>query len=168
MIDYINNSNHSIMIDFIKPSPAGEKPPTKSERVIEDVTQELGVSVPKGGAPLFIRLIALILIIGGVSLMASAFTNILNRNVSFGYQLISVLSGALILAAAYSLVKRMRLALWLLSIFIIIGLFVNAPLVILPAGILAFLIMSRRGLQKGPIDRWIDRVFHLGIKKGPA
>jgi len=124
----------------------------QKENVIEKEVEELGLKIPKTNEPFIIRVIALVLAVGGFSLLASVFTDIFNSTTTFTGQISRLFSGAFALFAAYELIKRKFLAVWLIGLFVFFGLLVNPVLTFFLGLILVYLIIQRRNFEPGYLD----------------
>lgn len=123
------------------------------EQKAEKIAEELKVSLPASGSPLLLRLIALFTLIGGLSIIGSLFADIVRppSNTPHFY-FIRIIIGLLAILISYEIIAKSRLALWLYAVIVIVGLFVNPIVAVLPSAVLLYLILQRHQLRPSRID----------------
>lgn len=138
-----------------------ETPLQIAEKKIEQVAGQLEVKLPKGSVPFTMRIITLILIIGGLGILGSVFTDFaLPKNGGFGLHFYRLITGLAFLAVAYGLYIHQRWSLWLYGAIVLIGLFLNFSLAVIPAVLVIFLITQRKFFTPGVLDKYSEKIFN--------
>ena len=123
-------------------------PKERFEKKIEKIARELQVSLPASGLPLLLRLIALFTLIGGLSIIGGIFADIVRPPTSTPhFYFLRVIVGVLAIAISYGIIERKRWALWLYAVVVLVGLFINPLVAILPSLILLYLFSKRQQLN---------------------
>lgn len=116
-----------------------------TEKKIEALAGELEVKFPKGTLPFAIRIITLVLIIGGLSILGSVFTDFsIPKNGGFTLYVYRLITGIVFVVVAYGMYIRQRWAVWLYGTIVFIGLFLNFSLTIIPALLVIYLYTKRK------------------------
>lgn len=158
LTDQAHPDNPSGFDDPEPDRPTEEAVQTEEETVVEEVAEELNVNLPKVNLPLPMKIVALITLIGGLSLIASSFTNIFDSTqIPLKTYLLNLVAGFIFIVISYLLVKRQNLATWLYGLLVVIALFINWPLAVLPLILLVYLIFNRKYLYPS----FMDRLYHL-------
>lgn len=130
---------------------------------IEKIAEEVHASLPVTNLPLPIKIIALLLSVGGLSISASVLTDIVNpERVSLGYHFLRLCTGASMIAISYGIIRRMRWGLWLYGLFVLIGIIVNPVFIILPLAILVYLYTKRHLFKKSYMDEYLEEAYAYG------
>jgi len=137
---------------------------SKIEKKVEEVAEELQVALPKNGEALGIRIVALMCLVGGLSLMAGMITDIVNPEISFQVYFLRGIMGALFIGVAYGLLKRKLWPLWVLMALVAIGFFTNPAAAVVILLLLIYLWSVRNGLEAGDLDVFFESKF-LVFKK---
>jgi len=141
--------------------------PTKSQKVkksvkktIEGAAKELNVNLPDPDAPLAIRLVALLTLVGGLSAVGSTFAEMFNREptdlVSYSLR---IFAGGLFIIISYGLFRRERWPMWTLLILVGVAFFLNYISAVVPALLLILLFFEREYLKPSRFDRWLSKHF---------
>ncbi len=135
-----------------------EEARTKSsfEGKAEKIADELKVTLPASGSPLPLRLIALFTLIGGLSIIGSLFADIVKppSNTPHFYFL-RIIVGLLAIFISYEIIEKSKLAIWLYGIIVVVGLFINPIVSILPSLVLMYLIFQRHQFKSSIIDQFL-------------
>ncbi|MCF7864957.1 MAG: hypothetical protein K9M11_00425 [Candidatus Pacebacteria bacterium] len=130
-----------------------------TEKLIENIAEELEVKLPKELLPLPIRIGTLIMIIGGLSILGSVFTDFaLPSSSGFGLHLYRMITGVAFLAVAYGLHSRRRWSVWLYGFIVAIGLFINPTLTLIPSLLIVYLYTQRKVLKPSALDKYLGRL----------
>ena len=133
-----------------------EKIVEKGEKKLEKVAEELQVILPKTKESLGIRIIALLSLVGGLSLIAGIITDIFSYKTSFALYVVRFVSGLIFLAIAYGLIKKKRWPIWIMALVVIIGAFTNpAPTIVLLL-LFIYLWTRKKELPAGRVDLWFE------------
>lgn len=128
---------------------------------IEGIAEKLNVNLPEGMLPMSIKIIALFVLIGGLSLGGSIFTNIFNPNSGeFSLYMLSLLAGIALIGASYGMIKQKRWALWILGVIVVFGVVRNPVFSIVPLLLLIYLYFQRRFFKPSFMDRALSKGFH--------
>ncbi|PIR41525.1 MAG: hypothetical protein COV31_00245 [Candidatus Yanofskybacteria bacterium CG10_big_fil_rev_8_21_14_0_10_46_23] len=133
--------------------------PKNREEKLEKVAKELQVMLPKANEPIGIRIIALFTLVGGLSLVGAAFTDIFGSTEQISVYVSRTITGIIALLIAYGLIKSMRWAIYLYAILVVIAILVNPPASFLLIAVLVYLIFNRRHLKKGLIDAHFETLY---------
>ncbi len=130
------------------------------ESKVEKIADDLKVSLPASGSPLLLRLIALFTLIGGLSIIGSLFADIVKppSNTPHFYFL-RIVVGLLAIFISYEIIEKSRLALWLYAVIVVVGIFINPIVTIIPGGVLIFLWLQRSYLKPSIIDQTIASIL---------
>ena len=134
---------------------------SENEIKIEQIAKELQVILPKSKEPLGIRIIALLSLVGGLSLLGGTVTDIFNQKLSLFKYLVRGGSGIIFLAIAYGLIRGRRWAMWLFGAVVLVGLFVNPGCAIIPLFIFLYIWSRRSSLRPDKIDYWLEKKVEL-------
>lgn len=142
------------------------------EQKAEEAADELKINLPGANLPPVLRFIALFMLAGGLSIVGSIFADIVNpiqTNVSF--YLLRILVGSLVLATAYGIIRLQRWALWAYGLALLIGVFVNPIVVLLPLVVLIYLYAHRDKFTPSVFDyqlaEFIMKIKSLFKKDSP-
>lgn len=132
------------------------RPQTRMEK-FEDETQkvsdELKINLPGQGLFLPLRLIALFTLVGGLSIVGSAFANIVDSSAThIGIYILRLITGALALTSAYGIIERKRWALWSYGAIVLIGIYYNPVVTILPAVAFVYMYSQRQRFTMSILD----------------
>ena len=117
---------------------------TETEEKIEEAAEDLELKLPEG-LPVPLKIIVLVVMIGGLSVLASTFSGVFSfADIGFDIYLIRLLAGVMLVVSAYGMVKRKMWSLWVFAVFTVIALFFNPLFTILPSLILGYLIYIRK------------------------
>lgn len=134
---------------------------TKVEKKIEEIAVELEVKLPKGKIPLVFRIITLILLVGGLSILGSVFTDFsVPKNGGAILHFYRLITGLVFLIVAYGIDIRKRWSLWLYGTIVFIGLFLNLKFAIIPALLVFYLYTKRKMFERGALDDFSDKFFN--------
>jgi len=139
----------------------------KEESSIEKFAEKLQVKLPKAKEPVGIKIIALFILIGGLSLITEVFTGIFRDSFEFSDYIIRIGGGFLAIVVAYGLVVRMRLSLWLFGFFVLVGLLINLYFTVFWVLVLVYLIYNRRYLNKSVVDIYFEKFNKKGRGRKP-
>jgi len=122
----------------------------------EKIADELKVTLPASGSPLPLRLIALFTLIGGLSIIGSLFADIVRppSNTPHFYFL-RIIVGLLAIFISYEIIEKSRLAIWLYGVIVIVGLFINPIVSVLPGLVLVYFIFQRHQFKSSIIDQFL-------------
>ena len=122
----------------------------------EKIADELKVTLPASGSPLPLRLIALFTLIGGLSIIGSLFADIVRppSNTPHFY-FVRIIVGLLAVFISYEIIEKSRLAIWLYGIIVVVGLFINPIVSILPGLVPVYLIFQRHQFKSSIIDQFL-------------
>lgn len=125
---------------------------TNGEKEAQEISKTLNIMLPLGSIPLPIKVIALLTYIGGLSIVASVFADIVwPQRVSWFFYFVRMLTGVLMILVGYGLIKKREWSAWLYGAISFIGLFVNPLLAILPIAITFYLYFNRTYFTGGTI-----------------
>lgn len=131
-----------------------------NEKKIEKIAEKLDVNLSKTSLPLPVKVITLIIVAGGLSILGSTLTDFIipnsGSNILHVYRM---LIGLVFLAIAYGLYDRRRWALWLYGIIVFFGIFLNFALAIVPTLLVIYLYTQRKALRPGPLDKLVSKFF---------
>lgn len=128
---------------------------------IEGIAEDLNVNLPNVNLPLPLKFIAVFTLIGGLSVVGSVFADIFNPNgVSFKIYILRIVSGVILIAVSYGIIKKRRWSLWLYAVIIILGLFMNPVVSVLPFLVLVYLYFKRKHFAPSFIDRALSKWFN--------
>lgn len=128
---------------------------------LEKVAEDLEVKLPKGTLPFAIRIITLIMIIGGLSILGSVFTDFsVPRNGGVIINFYRFITGVLFLVVAYGLEVRQRWSLWLYAIVVFIGLILNFSIALIPALLVIYLYTKRALFKPCFLDIISDKLLN--------
>lgn len=121
-----------------------------NEKEVQKVTKVLHIPLPFGSMPLPMKVLTLLTSAGGLSIVASIFSDIISpqETIVFFY-LLRIVTGLLMLTVAYGLIKRKVWSLWLYGGIAAISFFINPVLSLLPIGITIYLYLRRSYLNNG-------------------
>ena len=142
----------------------------EAENSIEKVAREINVNLPLTNLPLPLKIITLLITIGGLSITASALTDVFNPNdIGLAFYLLRAIAGVTMLAIAYGLIKRRRWSIWIYGIIVVIGVFINPGVSILPLLILIYLYTKRAMFAESIFDKWANILASsiYNIRKAP-
>ena len=122
----------------------------------EKIADELKVTLPASGSPLPLRLIALFTLIGGLSIIGSLFADIVRppSNTPHFY-FVRIIVGLLAVFISYEIIEKSKLAIWLYGLIVVVGLFINPIVSILPGLVLVYLIFQRHQFKSSIIDQFL-------------
>ncbi len=131
-------------------------------REIDKAASALDVNLPKGHFSLPIRLIMLLTLVGGLSIVGSALTDFISPSGrSFSIYLARLVAGVVFLIIAYGIVRRQRWAIWLYAGLVLVGLFISPPFAFVPALIVLYLYTQRKRFHPCVMDHW----YHLAATR---
>jgi|GEM_PF-1486087 len=143
-----------------EPRPAREPEEVESheETVVEEVAEDLNVSLPNVNLPLPLKLIALFTLIGGLSAIGSAFADIFNPGefILKAY-LLRLIAGGIFVIISYGLVRKQNWSTWLYGVMVFVSLFTTWQLAILPAVIVVYMYFNRKYLYPSVFDRLFNK-----------
>lgn len=143
-----------------EPEPAIEPAEVTAheETVVEEVAEDLNVSLPKVNLPLPLKFIALFTLIGGLSAVGSAFADIFNpEDFVLKSYLLRLIAGGVFVIISYGLVRRANWSTWLYAVSVFVSLFINWPLAILPAVIVVYMYFNRKYLYPSVFDKLFNK-----------
>lgn len=133
----------------------------EKEDVVDVATRELATALPKTTLPLFLKLIALFTLIGGLSIIEGSFSGIFSRSEIDFLEYILRLSGGLsLIAISYGLMMRRDWAIWLYFFVVVVGFFINPAFLIFPAIIVAYLFYERKIFRPSVFDKYVSQVVY--------
>ena len=139
-----------------------DKPVETIDSKAQEISETLQINLPAKGLLLPIRLIALFTLLGGLSILGSAFADIVDSEKTKVITYIMRLSvGLLAVASAYGLIERERWAFWLYGVIVIIGLLNNPFIAVLPAIALVYLYMHRDLFNPSKLDKLLAQLWSL-------
>lgn len=131
-----------------------------TEKEIEKIAEKLDVKLSNTSLPLPLKIITLIIVAGGLSILGSTLTDFIipgsGSNILHAYRM---LIGLVFLAIAYGLYDRRRWALWLYGIIVFFGIFLNFTLAIVPTLLVIYIYTQRKVLRRGPLDILVGKIF---------
>ncbi|MBI2024620.1 MAG: hypothetical protein HYT03_00820 [Candidatus Harrisonbacteria bacterium] len=148
-----------------------ENPPSPTEKktkeVVEKAAEKLQIPLPTGRGPLILKLIALLNLAGGLGITGSVLADVATTEmVNIVVYLVRLLVGLLAIAVAYGIIQKKLWSPWLYAGVVLIGLFTNPLLAIVPAIVTIYIFTQRDyfGLppfkeQVARIQRWIKNLF---------
>jgi ABC-type transport system involved in multi-copper enzyme maturation permease subunit len=145
--------------------PPNENTPIKDsfdfvEEKLEEAAGELEVKLPKGTLPFALKIITLILLVGGLSILGSVFTDfVIPKNGGLILHFYRLLTGVAFLAVAYGIYQRQRWSIWLYGIIVFIGLTINFTLALAPALLVIYLYSKRQIFKPCFLDYLSNRFF---------
>lgn len=141
-----------------KPEPEPQAAPPHKETMVETAAAELQVKLPGVNLPLLLKLIALFTLVGGLSIIGSASADIFNpQKVGFLTYILRLAAGVVFVIISYGIVKRQNWATWLYGAMVIMALFINWPLAILPALIVIYMIFNRKYFFPSIFDKLFNK-----------
>ena len=143
------------------------------EKKLEEVASELEVKLPKGTLPFTLKIITLIMIVGGLSILGSVFTDfVVPKSGGLILHFYRLLTGVAFLVVAYGIYDRQRWSLWLYGIIVFIGLTINFTLALVPAILVIYLYTKRKIFKACFLDtlsdqffNWLKNTYRLIFKK---
>ncbi|MEX1063998.1 MAG: hypothetical protein WED06_01515 [Candidatus Paceibacterota bacterium] len=136
------------------------------EKEVEEVAKDLQINLPLGNLPLPIKLIVLFTLIGGLSIVGSAFADIFDSaSVSLSFYILRLVAGLLFILIAYGLYRKQRWAIWLNALMVVIGFLINPILSLFPAVIVAYLYFKKDLFRASFVDHSIKRLWDKMGKK---
>jgi len=150
-----------------------EEEAKKEDDIVDVATRELATALPKTTLPLFLKLIALFTLIGGLSIIEGSFSGIFTRSdIDFFEYILRLAGGLSLIAISYGLVMRRDWAIWLYFFIVVAGLFINPAFLIFPAVIVAYLFYERKIFKPSILDKYVSQagyklkeVFRSGKEK---
>ncbi len=137
-----------------------EKVGEEVEEEVEEIAKDLQINLPLGNLPLPIKLIILFTLIGGLSIVGSAFADIFSSiDVSLSFYIIRLIAGLFFILIAFGLYRKERWAIWLNGLMVVIGFMINPILIIFPAVIVAYLYFKKDLFRPSFIDHFIKRLL---------
>ncbi|MEW6617032.1 MAG: hypothetical protein AB1333_01275 [Patescibacteria group bacterium] len=131
-----------------------KKEDEKEKGEVEELAEELNINLPSVGLPPSIKLIALFTLIGGLSIVGSLFADVVRPNAEgFGFYILRFIVGFLSLGTVHGMARKKRWALWFYGFIVIIGIFINPIISILPLGILIYLYKNRSLFEPSVFDK---------------
>ena len=128
------------------------------ETVVEEVAEDLNVSLPKVNLPLPLKLIALFTLIGGLSAIGTSFADIFNpEEFILKTYLLRLIAGGVFVIISYGLVRKQNWSTWLYGVMVFVSLFINWPLAILPAVIVIYMYFNRKYLYPSVFDKLFNK-----------
>lgn len=132
----------------------------KFEDETQKVSEELKINLPGQGLFLPLRLIGLFTLVGGLSIIGSAFANIVDSTATnLGIYILRLLVGALSITSAYGIIEHKRWALWSYGAIVLIGLYYNPVVTILPAIALIYMYTQRQRFSMSILDYKLQEVI---------
>ncbi len=124
---------------------------------LEEITEDLNVQLPHTNLPLLVRIIILLMLVGGLSIVGGSVADLFNPvDVSVRRYLARVGTGIALITISVGMVKRKRLAVWAYAALVALGMGVNPIVAIVPAGIVVVLYRYRRYFEPTFLDLWIE------------
>jgi hypothetical protein len=121
--------------------------PTASEKVdegVKEVAKELKINLPENNTPLVVRLIGVLLLVGGLSMLGSTFGDLFNSSQpDITTYILRIVGGVAFIVISYGLLKQKQWSIWLFAVVVIVGAFFNYFVAILPALIVVYLFFER-------------------------
>lgn len=133
---------------------------TATEQSLERVARDLQTNLPKGKMPFLMKVVALLLLVGGLGISGSVLTDFIStEEIGFGYYITRLIVGFVMILIAYGLFRRRRWSLWLYALVIIVGLFVNLMLTLFPLAIFIYLYVHRKYLKTTLVEKALVDLF---------
>lgn len=130
------------------------------DETVEKIAHDLHADLPEGRLPVLVKIIALLLSIGGLSISASVFTDFVSpREATIFTQIGRLIVGLVMITVAYGIFRRKRWSLWLYGLVIFIGLFVNFRLILIPLATFIYLYVHRKTLTTTLIEKYLADFF---------
>ncbi len=146
----------------------------KGEEVTDEVVHTLHISLPFGHIPLSFKIIALLASAGGLSIVASGIADVVRtRSESNMEFLLFLISGLMMIAIGYGIIKKREWSLYLFILVLFLALIFNenAVAVALLTGVVVWLCDRREYFVSGKINfaelgrRWKNWVNKKSIEK---
>lgn len=137
----------------IPETAVGDSVQSQQHSIVEDIAEHLAVKLPKQNLPLPMRIIMLVFVIGGLSILTSIFTDFVASDSSLVLYIYRLMTGAAFLLIAYGLYERRRWSVWLYGLLVFVGLIINFFLALAPALLVAYLYTQRHLLAPSFMDR---------------
>lgn len=119
---------------------------SNGENAVEKFAREMKVELPSVDLPIFIKLIALLTLIGGLSIIGGGLADIVRpMPTPFFSYLFRLLIGIGMVFIAHGIISRKRWTIWLYGTTVLVGLLVNPTVAFLPA-LITFYLYRERGL----------------------
>ena len=139
---------------------ANIEPTKKIEEEVEKVAKELNIELPKTNLPWLVKVISILTLVGGLSVAGGAFADIFNpAEVSFIFYILRLLAGVAFIAVSYGLIKQKRWGIWIYGLAVILGIFINPTLAILPIIIVAYLYTQRNYFEPSVFDKVVGSLI---------
>lgn len=128
--------------------PAEAKTAKKIEKKTEEIAEELKIGLPKGRASLILKLISLLTLVGGLSIIGNAFADTVSPGIDVGFYFLRVITGVIAIGVSYGIAAHKVWAPWLYAVIVITGIIVNLFIAVIPALILAYLFTQWKYFHK--------------------
>ncbi|HXV27041.1 MAG TPA: hypothetical protein VD862_03415 [Candidatus Paceibacterota bacterium] len=116
----------------------------KGGKAIERAADELNIALPKSRESFVTRIIAFVLLLGGLALIGSVFGGIFDDGPGFGPTLLRMAVGVGLIAVAYGIIRRLLWSIWAVGVLAAASVFGNMGLAAFLAAAFAFLLTHRR------------------------
>lgn len=142
-INFISNNNSNAEKSFLE----------SGEDKIDKIAAELGINLPKDFLPFPMRIVILLMLVGGLGILGSVFTDFLSpKQGGIFLQLIRLLTGLAFLTVAYGIHSRERWAAWLYGGIVLIGLITNFLFALVPSLLVIYFYINRNYLKSCYLD----------------
>lgn len=123
------------------------------EEKIDKIAGELGINIPKDFLPFPMRIVILLMLVGGLGILGSVFTDFLSpKQGGISVQLLRLLTGIAFLTVAFGIHSRERWAAWLYGGIVFVGLLFNFLFAIVPALLVIYFYINRSYLSACYLD----------------
>ena len=133
---------------------------SSTERAVEKVAEALDIHIPKERVPLPLRILMLLMVIGGLSILGSSITDFTITSdeglIAYLYRLVT---GIGFLSVAYFIYARSRWASWIYGGITFIGLLFNFSKALVPALIVFYLYKRRNYLKPTIADTYANMLI---------
>lgn len=138
---------------------------SNEEAEVEKVSKTLNINLPFGDMPLPMKIIALLTTVGGLSIVASLLADVVgSAEISLPLYLLRIITGVLMLAIGYGIIKKKIWALWLYGGVSVVGLLVNPMISIVPIAITGYLYYERNYFEKETLQEVLEKLIkRLGL-----
>lgn len=112
--------------------------------IVDRVSKELKIELPGGKSPSVIRLIAFFTLIGGIGIIGSLLTDIIDtESKPFYIYVMRLLVGFIAIAIAYGIIELKSWSIWLYGLIVLVALFINPLVAIFPLVVVIYLVTQR-------------------------
>jgi len=139
--------------------PKPEEPKVDEDNPLEKVADELHVNLPEVNLPMGLKLISLLTLVSGLGTLGSIFTSAFDtQDFNLKSYIFRLISGVILIAISYGIIKRQNWATWLFGVMVILFLIINWPFAILPAAIALYMYFNRKYLYPSFIDKFYQSI----------